>query len=97
MLSRRAFVVSAPIFVVSPIRCIVSVAIFIESAILIESAIRALSAAVWLCPAFLHAPAAMTTIATANAMRFMLSPVRGPGGTGGTAKRTYGARTVKQR
>src|SRR5256885_9269444 len=34
------------------------------------------SVAVLLCSAFLHAPAAMTTSATANTMRFMLAPVK---------------------
>jgi len=76
--------------------CIVSPgAIFIESAIPIESA-RALSAAAAALrlSAFLHAPAAMTTSAMTNAMRFMLSPVEG---SEGTAKRTWGTYPVKQR
>jgi hypothetical protein len=77
--------VSARIFVESPIMWVVSPgAIFIESAILIESA-RVLSAALLFC-AFLHAPAAMTTTATAKAMRFMLAPVEVR--VGKTAKRT---------
>jgi len=59
-------------FDVSAIMCVVSAgAIFIESAILIDE----VSAAALLFCAFLHAPAAMTTTATANAMRFMRAPV----------------------
>ena len=74
----RALVVSGAM------RCVVSAgAIFIESAILIESA-RVLSAAALLFCAFLHAPAAMTTRATANAMRFMLAPVEVQGRGVGT-------------
>jgi hypothetical protein len=70
-------------FDVSAIMCVVSPgAIFIESAI-----IFVLSAAVLLFWAFLHAPAAMTTTATANAMRFMLAPVE-VRGLVTTAKRT---------
>ena len=46
--------------------------IFIESAILVVSARVVL--ALLFC-AFEHAPAAMTTTATANAIRFMLAPV----------------------
>jgi hypothetical protein len=41
-----------------------------------------------LCSAFLHAPAAMTTTATANAMRFMLAPLRYRVGVRRRAKRT---------
>ena len=72
-------------FDVSAIMCVVSAgAIFIESAIFIDE----LSAAALLFWAFLHAPAAMTTTATANAMRFMLAPVEVRGGVVTTAKRT---------
>src|SRR6266576_1229060 len=65
-------------FAVSPIMCVVSPgAIFIESAIRVV--VSAAMPALLFC-AFLQAPAAMTTTATANAMRFMLSPVKGPVG-----------------
>src|ERR1044072_6129837 len=59
-------------------------ALFIESAIMCVVSARVLSAALF-C-AFLHAPAAMTTSATANAMRFMRAPVEVR--VGKTAKRT---------
>jgi len=61
------------VVVVVVVGCVVSPgAIFIESAIIFD---ESAGGVVLLCSAFLHAPAAMTTTATANAMRFMLAPV----------------------
>src|SRR5438105_9208433 len=78
---RRARVVSVRAFVVSPIRCVVSVVIFIESDIrVVVSVVMRVVSEVVFCCAFVHAPAAMTTSATTNAMRFMRAPVEGPGG-----------------